>query len=296
LCVEEQKYETEIAGILNAERITGEHGRPWNRWTVNTVLTNEKYIGHNIYNKKSIKLKQKAVRNPPDMWVRFDDAFAPIVDATLFEGARRLIEARNTRLTDQEMLARLKALLLKRGALSMSIIDQADDMPSSSAYCKRFGGLVRAFEAIDYQPQRNSAYVKTLRSLRGRLLEIASETVAGVERAGGKVSVNESNGLLLINEEFTVLIAYSRCFRTSIGLPRWSFRLNSKLRPDITILARLDPSNQAVLDYYFLPRMDLGFVRFRLSEENAVYLEAYRHDTLSFIYALSARHTARSIA
>ena len=40
------------------------------------VLTNEKYIGNNVYNKVSFKLKQRRVVNPREMWIRAEGAYA----------------------------------------------------------------------------------------------------------------------------------------------------------------------------------------------------------------------------
>ena len=54
------------------------------------MLTNEKCIGNNVYNRVSFKLKKKRVVNPPDMWIRADGAFAAIVDSSVF---RRLNES-----------------------------------------------------------------------------------------------------------------------------------------------------------------------------------------------------------
>lgn len=54
--VTEGKRESEIAAVLNAEGIRTDLDRPWNRGTVNQVLTNEKYIGNNVYNRTSFKL------------------------------------------------------------------------------------------------------------------------------------------------------------------------------------------------------------------------------------------------
>lgn len=68
------------------------------------VLSNEKYIGNNVYNRVSFKLKKKRVVNPPDMWIRADGAFAAIVDSSVFQAAQRIIQARCIRLTDEEML------------------------------------------------------------------------------------------------------------------------------------------------------------------------------------------------
>jgi hypothetical protein len=47
-------------------------GQPWSRGRVRQVLCNEKYIGNNVYNRVSFKLKKRRVANPPAMWVRAD--------------------------------------------------------------------------------------------------------------------------------------------------------------------------------------------------------------------------------
>ena len=59
-------------------------GRAWNRATVHQVLTNEKYIGNNVYHRTSFKLKKKHVDNPPDKWIRADGVFEGIVEPELF--------------------------------------------------------------------------------------------------------------------------------------------------------------------------------------------------------------------
>ena len=77
--IEDGRCEREIAEILNTRGIRTDLGRPWTRGTVREVLTNEKYIGNNVYNRRSFKLKKKRVVNAPDMWVRRDGIFDPIV-------------------------------------------------------------------------------------------------------------------------------------------------------------------------------------------------------------------------
>ena len=71
---------------------TTDLGRPWTRGTVHQVLTNEKYIGNNVCNRVSFKLKKKRVRNSRDMWIRADGAFESIVDRSLFEAAQAIIQ------------------------------------------------------------------------------------------------------------------------------------------------------------------------------------------------------------
>jgi hypothetical protein len=62
---------------------------------VRTVLTNEKYIGNNVYNRSSFKLKKLHVDNPPGMWVRKEGAFEGIVPLEFFLTAQEIITARS---------------------------------------------------------------------------------------------------------------------------------------------------------------------------------------------------------
>jgi len=51
--VEDGLFESEIATRLNAKGVQTDLGRDWTRATVREVLSNEKYIGNNVYNRRS---------------------------------------------------------------------------------------------------------------------------------------------------------------------------------------------------------------------------------------------------
>ena len=61
--IDDGLYESEIAGRLNGMRVRTDLDREWTRATVREVLTNEKYVGHNVYNRVSFKLKKLRVAN-----------------------------------------------------------------------------------------------------------------------------------------------------------------------------------------------------------------------------------------
>jgi hypothetical protein len=77
--------------VLNQRGIMSDLGRPWTRASIHQILTNEKYIGNNIFNRVSYKLKQRRIVNQRDTWVRADGVFPSIVDRALFERARAII-------------------------------------------------------------------------------------------------------------------------------------------------------------------------------------------------------------
>lgn len=296
LFVVQLRSEAEIAMILNDDGVMNDAGRAWTRGTVHQVLTNEKYVGTNVYNRTSFKLKQKRVANTPEMWIRSEGAFEAIVDVDYFQAAKRIIEERSKKLTDAEMLEHLTVLLGQKGTLSGLIIDEIEDMPSSSAYRKRFGSLLHAYQLVGYDPNRDYRYVETNRALRAMFPGIVSETIANIERVGATVRWDESRELLTINDEFTASIVIVRCFRTQTGLLRWKIRLDTGMRPDITIAVRMNQLNQGILDYYLLPRIDMNEARIRLAEDNGLHLDAYRFDSLDQLFELCARQTIRYAA
>lgn len=166
LFVHDGRPEREIAAVLNADGLSTDLDRPWTRGTVHQVLTNEKYIGNNVYNRVSFKLKHRRVVNDPDMWVRRDGAFEPVVDVALFARARQIIEDRSRQFSDEELLTLLRELLVNEGALSGLVIDEREELPSSSVYRRRFGSLIRAYALVGYTPDRDYSYIEINRALR----------------------------------------------------------------------------------------------------------------------------------
>ena len=295
--VVQQRTEREIAETLNAEGVTTDLGRPWTRGTVHQVLTNEKYIGNNVYNRASFKLKAKRVVNPPDMWVRQDAAFEPIVDRDFFEAAQRIIRERSKRFSDKELHDRLSALLAEKGALSGLIIDELDDMPSSSTFRHRFGSLVRAYELVGYTPARDYRYIDTNRALRALHPDVVEQVVWDIQRQGGAVRRDPLSDLLHVNEEFSASLVIARCHVTLAGSLRWKIRFDQGLRPDITIAVRMDDCNAAIRDYYLLPWLEAGAASsLRLAPENGILLDAYRFDTLDAFVDLARRVALRVAA
>jgi DNA invertase Pin-like site-specific DNA recombinase len=294
--VERSIREREIAEELNKKNKPTDLGRQWTRATVHQVLTNEKYVGNNVYNRISFKLKRQRVANAPDMWVRSNGVFEPLVDADVFERARAIIEERSRKFSDEDLLELLRKLLENQGALSGLIIDERDDMPSSSVYRSRFGSLLRAYKLVGFTPDRDYRYLETNRMLRRMHPEVVADVVDGLQRAGGNVERSRYNDLITINSEFTASVVIARARFTSAGAIRWQIRLDAGLLPDVTVAIRLDAENRKPYDYYLLPSIDMSSPRLRLAERNGLSLDAYRFDTLDFFYGLAARSQFAQVA
>ncbi|WP_460154609.1 recombinase family protein [Pseudomonas sp. S2_G10] len=296
LFVEEGRSEREIADWLNAQGVLNDRSRKWSRGTVHQVLINEKYVGNNVWNHSSFKLKQTRTQNPPDEWVRANGAFSPIVNSILFQAAQSIIQTRSYRMPDEEMLHVLKAIYERRGFLSGLVIDEAEGCPSSSAYQHRFGSLLRCYSLIGYTPARDYQYIEANKRLREMHPLLLQQTILKVAEVGGHVTVDPNTDLMLVNQELSISLVLCRCQVSIAGYKRWNIRFDLGLNPDLTVAVRMKELEAAAQDYYILPTIDMASPHLRLTENNQACLEIYRFDTLDILSELTRRADYRRVA
>jgi len=288
--------ESEIAARLNGQGVRTDLDRNWTRATVREVLTNEKYVGNNVYNRISFKLKKHRIVNQPDMWIKKEGAFEAIVAPEVFYMAQGIIRARAHRFSNEELIDKLRNLYQHRGFLSGLIIDEAEGMPSCAAYIHRFGSLIRAYEAVGFTPDRDYQFLEVNKFLRKLHPEIISQTEREIAHLGGTVVRDPATDLLRVNQEFSISVVLARCQTHDNGRHRWKVRFDTSLAPDITVAVRLNQPNQAPLDYYLLPRLDFGLPRISLAEHNGIEFESYRFDSLDYLHGMAERSRVRRAA
>jgi DNA invertase Pin-like site-specific DNA recombinase len=283
------KTELEIAHDLNRRGIESDTSRPWTRGMVHQILINPKYIGTNVYNRRSFKLKQRRVINPEPMWVRKENAFPALVSHDQFRQAAKIIENRSFRFTEAQMIDELRQLFLQHGKLSGILIDEMEGMPSSSVYRNRFGSLRRAYSIVGYTPERDYSFIEINRTLREAHAQHLDEIVAELATNGAYVETNRSSGILNINHDFTAQLVIARCHTRPSGRSNWLIRLEQSNDWDLTIAARMTQDNSKILDYYLLPRGDELSAKLRLAPENPLVLDVYRFENLNYLYKVSRR-------
>ena len=124
----------------------------WYGGVVDKILTNEKYVGVNVFGKQTCRLRGRRISNPRQSWVRIENAFEPIVDRALFDAAQGIRVRRCARPTDEEALAGLRALRKREGIITSALIESDPELPSVTFYRDHFGGLAEAFRRIGYEP------------------------------------------------------------------------------------------------------------------------------------------------
>jgi hypothetical protein len=117
--------------------------------------------------------------------------------------------------------------------------------------------------------------------------KIIADVIGQIIDLGGSVEQAEKTDLLTINGEFSTSIVLSRCRQTKAGSLQWIIRLDSGLEPDITVVVRMNVSNESPLDYYLLPLIDFTIEKLRLAEENHAIFDTYRFDDLNFFFGMA---------
>lgn len=153
---------SEIAKVLNTAGVPSPTGIRWCDPTIRTILMNSKYAGHYVYGRKTQSLRSRVRSASEQEWLRADDVFGPIIPQRTFDHAQRIGLARSGKMTDEQMLGRLRVLLKAHGKLTVAIIKADAETPSYATYTKRFGSALNAYDRVGWtmaQRYRNLAAV-----------------------------------------------------------------------------------------------------------------------------------------
>jgi DNA invertase Pin-like site-specific DNA recombinase len=270
--VDKDFSEGAIAQWLNGQGIPTDLGRPWTRQSVHNVLTNERYLGRALYNRRTAKLKQKSARNAPALWIRREGMFKPIVDERLFERAQALLAFRS-HCDDATMLRLLRELYERIGSVSVAIIDQQDGMPCAATYRVRFGSLPKAYALAGLEADRDYAYIDLKRRLRARGAIATDQITNTLESAGCEVVRSVGK---LICHDMAVTLTVVRCGKGPDGKPQWRLPKAPPSAPDFLIIVRMAVGNCDPLDYYLIPREEFQWMPVRSGVAGCTRLQQYK--------------------
>ncbi|EOD3513192.1 recombinase family protein [Cronobacter sakazakii] len=295
LFIDDNMPEFIIAERLNEQNIPAENGTLWTRAKIHQILTNEKYIGNNIYNKTSSKLKSRLVKNPKNEWVRCDKAYKPIISKKKYNKAQEIIQLRSVHLTNEELLEILKQKLESNGKLSGFIIDEDDTGPSSSVYRTRFGGLLRAYTLIGYKPEHDYSYIQINEALRSFYSGIIEDFKGEILKSNCYIDEYKYAPMLYINDELLISVLITKCTPMKSGKLRWKVRFDNSQKADITIVIRMDSQNISPLDFYIIPKIENEYSKMCMTETNNIRLDLYRFDNLDKLLQIITRMKVREL-
>jgi DNA invertase Pin-like site-specific DNA recombinase len=289
------KSEITIARRLNRAAIPTGTGGLWDGSLIGRMLRDERYIGNLIYNRRSHKLSEKLVPNPPDVWIRSEGCIEPVVELDVFLKAKEIIEQRRPNLSDEEMLSRLRRTLAKKGRLTPTIINETAGIPSWTVYCRRFGSLRKAYASIGYTSSRDCSYIDSRQTWADLTAKLTSQVAVGIEKRGGCVVSDRHAECLRVKGSVSIFFRIARWVRTTEHCcPKWSIQrqMRPPLSPGWIAAIRLAKDNIAVLDYVLLPITREERQQIRFSERVRIQRQIGRFETPdALVYSLIRRVT-----
>jgi DNA invertase Pin-like site-specific DNA recombinase len=267
--VEKKRLPEEIVKGLNDEGIPSPGGTLWSTGSVNSILTNELYIGTMVYNKTSQKLQSNVKKNPVESWIRQPKAFQGIIEEPVFLKAQEIIKVRKAahelKYSPDNMLEKLKLLHSYYGKVGPRQIAANKEMVSANTYVKYFKSLDRAFQNVfkDVMDRTKQSILTEMKSLAA--------------------SVRELDDYVVLNDALSVLIQPS--IPVSYGYnDYWAFRPDPRVEVDITLGVPLSNNGQyKILGYMAFPRMLVKSYNVRLFNSSDGQLELYGYRNLDVI-------------
>jgi hypothetical protein len=288
MLISEKRSVCSIARTLNAANVPRPGWREWTPFSIQSIVTNPKYAGCSVFGKTTSRLYTPIVKLPKSEWTIRRGAFVPIIDEAMFAKAQKAYEGRHYPRTDDELLGDLRKLLALERTLSSTVIDNATGFPSSTTYRNRFGSLRNAYGLIGYgHPDlfgRVDSRIRTTSLREGLIAQIAQafpSNVSVIRRSRRWRSRLRFTGGLIVS----VLVA--RSLPAGKETHSWIIDPVLRERKSVTLLARLDTSNQSFLDFHILPNID-RMRRFQISLSDSWLERGKRLNELSRMLDLVA--------
>jgi hypothetical protein len=239
---------TAIARGLARRGVTSSSGHPWCKARVMFLLTNEKYIGNIVFARSSCLLTAPKVWTSPETWVRHDAAFPSIIEPSLFKRAQEAIAHWTSRIDSDRAIGRLRELFVRHGHLSADLINRTPGMPGSVFYEERFGGLLRAYALVGFEPDRDYRFLTGYTARRRRVFQLRNNVASAMQARGMTVQHKPGAIVIMCNG---VRVAVLLAIRHAIGRKvRWSAQIHFWPKPRWVLIARPTDDGDGIQDYW----------------------------------------------
>jgi hypothetical protein len=265
--------------MLNERRIAPKTGLLWTENHMHDLLRNEAYIGNLVWTRASQKLGSKSTANPTGLWIRSEGCVKPIIDQALFAKAKKILDGYRVHISEEEMLTRLRKVLMKKGSLSAAIINKAPGLPCCATYLKHFGTLQNIYRLIGYNKTRYWGNLDAHRHWADLNQQHAELLRHAFEQAGGRAIYDHSVQCLRVNEDVDICFGLAKWRKYEGRDVRWTLRRRVRQPTGWIVAIRLGEKNEAILDHVLLPSPSFTGAWLWFSEENCVARKIERFET-----------------
>lgn len=274
-----------IACLLNAEKIQSEFGGLWSRALVNTVLTNEKYDGSLVFNRRSCKLSSPRTSNSRDEWIVNEGAICALLPPGVFLRAQLERTRRTQKFNSEHLLEMLRSCYRIHGRITAKLIVEDRSIPDPNTFARYFGSLSNAYEQAGLTQLSPHQFVETKRKIKAFRQSMFLNASALIASAGKSVQAEAGAFILTIDDSLRMRVETATCRRADRGIPYWQIFPYPNV--DFTLIARFDFRNQAVLDYLIIPAHLLvnGHIYLRL--KTPLHASCLQFSSLNAVFGLA---------
>ena len=290
------KSEEKIVRELNRRNVPTNTDRPWSRGKVVRLLKNETYIGNLVYNRQTQKLGTKTVNNPSAVWIRTEGCVEPIIDRDLFLRVNEMRKGRRLELSEEEMLSRLRRVLMKKGKLTATVIDETVGLPHSSSYYKYFGSLRNAYRLIGYNDTR---YWEALEAY-SRWLAVNADNAAQLrerlEKKSAKAEFDAPIACMRVSDDLSISFTVARWQRPNRKhqAPQWLLNCKMGAPAGWIVALRLEENNRKILDHLLLPSTSMKGTWLRFMDKTRERRKIERFETFEDLAQSLVRRVNRA--
>ncbi|VTU20216.1 hypothetical protein SRS16CHR_02598 [Variovorax sp. SRS16] len=279
-----RKSERQIAANLNQEGLRFS-GRNWTRWLVESILTNEKYIGVSVSGKTIRRLTSPAIYLPSEKWVRCEGAFEPLVSRELFEAVACVRQFnRRKLLCDEDLLEGLRGILRRKGTLSISLIRQEPAMPAVSTFANHFGSISGAYERLGFTMPTRRRFHDLDRALVQTKTDHIEQLLRSLNERGVRCSLHRN--VIRFKSQLAIEVLMCRHQEPmAYGCSGWRIAHRRNSGSSHVLALRMALGNQSMQDFVLLPRSEISNLPPFLRANRDEHVAAFRHADLAQVYA-----------
>lgn len=245
------------------------------------MLQCEKYIGTHVYNKTTGKLLSPRVPNDPSLWIRVPNAFKGIIKSEVFRAAsdRRVRELKQFRsihnLTNDEVIARLRAFYEKHGHISVRSMRRHRFRPGPMAFVGRFGSLSAAYALVGFQMGKKHDNWEERRRLIDLRVAVLRDIRQAIETKSRRMFWHRYGTAFRIGRRISGAL---QILKVEIGLdskPRWRHFARQYPDAQLHLIGRLNDDDRSARDFYVIPASCIDKVPTILPLQNGPDVEEF---------------------
>ena len=290
------KSEEKIVRELNRRNVPTNTDQRWNRAKLVRLLKNETYIGNLVYNRQTQKLGTKTVNNPSAVWIRAEGCVEPIIDRDLFLRVNEMRKGRRLELSEEEMLSRLRRVLLKKGKLSATVIDDAVGLPHSGTYYKYFGSLRNAYRLIGYNDTRHWEALEAYNRWLAINADNAAQLRDGFDKKSAKAEFDAPIACMRVSDDLSISFTVARWQRPNRKdqAPQWLLNCKMGAPAGWIVALRLKENNRKILDHLLLPSTSMKGTWLRFMDKTRERRKIERFETFKDLAQSLVRRVNRA--